>query len=138
MNLVILDNEAVQAILLPHHPKFRSVAARVEAARWRSANHTQVSLHVPTTVQVEAGWDRTSPRASRLNRYPITISPLDASTANAAARIVAEHSVTPADAHIGVLCQKHATRDTRVIVLTSDPEDILRVADPAPVIALRI
>lgn len=138
MTMVILDNEAVQAILQPHHPKFRSVAARVEAARWRSANHTQVSLHVPATVQVEAGWDRTSPRAARLNRYPITISPLDASTADAAARLFTEHSVTPADAHIGVLCQKHATRDTRVIILTSDPEDILRVANHAPVIALRI
>ena len=138
MTVVILDNEAVQAILQPHHPKFRSVAARVEAARWRSANHTQVSLHVPATVQVEAGWDRTSPRAARLNRYPITINPLDASTADAAARIVAEYSVTPANAHIGVLCQKHATGNIRVIVLTSDPEDIVRVTDPAPVIALRI
>jgi len=37
-----------------------------------------------------------------------------------------------------VLCQKHATGNTRVIVLTSDPEDIVRVTDPAPVIALRI
>lgn len=138
MTVVILDNEAVQAILQPHHPKFRAVASRLEAARWRSANHTRVTLHVPATVQVEAGWDRTSPGSVQINRYPVTISALDSPSADAAARIVAEHSVTPADAHIGVLCQKYATQHTRVIVLTSDPEDILRVADPAPVIALRI
>ena len=114
------------------------MASRLEAARWRSANHTRVTLHVPATVQVEAGWDRTSPGSVRINRYPITISALDSPSADAAARIVSEYSVSPADAHVGVLCQKLAAQDVRVIVLTSDPDDILRVADPAPVIALRI
>ena len=138
MTVVILDNEAVQAILQPHHPKFRGVASRIEAARWRSANHTRVTLHVPATVQVEAGWDRTSPASAQINRYPITISALDSSSADAAARIVSEHSVTPADAHVGVLCQKLSERDVRLIVLTSDPDDIKLVASPTTVTALRI
>jgi len=138
MTVVILDNEAVQAILQPHHPKFRAVASRLEAARWRSANHTRVTLHVPATVQAEAGWDRTSPGSVQINRYPITISALDSPSADAAARIVSKYSVTPADAHVGVLCQKLAARDVRVIVLTSDPDDIELVASPTTVTALRI
>jgi hypothetical protein len=138
MTVVILDNEAIQVILQPHHPKFRAVASRLEAARWRSANHTRVTLHVPATVQVEAGWDRTSPTSVQINRYPITISALDSPSADAAARIVAAHSVTPADAHVGVLCQKLAAQDARVIVLTSDPDDIELVASPTTITALRI
>jgi predicted nucleic acid-binding protein len=97
-----------------------------------------VALHVPATVQVEAGWDRTSPGAVQINRYPITINPLDSPSADAAARIVSEYSVSPADAHVGVLCQKLAAQDVRVIVLTSDPDDIELVASPATITALRI
>ena len=97
-----------------------------------------MTLHVPATVQVEAGWDRTSPGSVQINRYPITVSALDSSSADAAARIVSKHSVTPADAHVGVHCQKLAARDVRVIVLTSDPDDIELVASPTTITALRI
>ena len=138
MTAVILDNEAVQAILRPSHPKFRSVASRLEAARWRSPNLTRVTLHVPTTVQVEAGWDRTSASAARLNRYPIRLDALDRENANEAARVVMEARVSPADAHLGVLCQRLTSIGERVIVLTSDPDDILRASQPASITALRI
>ena len=138
MTAVILDNEAVQAILRPSHPKFRSVAARIEAARWRAPSRIRLSLHVPTTVQVEAGWDRTSASAARLNRYPIRFDELDRENANEAARVVTEAHVSPADAHLGVLCQRLTSTGERVIVLTSDPNDIIRASQPASITALRI
>lgn len=138
MTAVILDTEAVRAILRPRHPGFRSVASRLEAARWRSPNHTDVTLHVPATVQLEAGWDRTSPSSALINRYPIRIDALDSSTADAAAQLVAKHSVTPADAHVGVLCQRLASSGVRVIVLTGDPDGIELLGSPSTITALRI
>lgn len=138
MTAVILDNEAVQAILRENHPKFRSVAARIEAARWRAHSRTRLSLHVPTTVQVEAGWDRTSASAARLNRYPIRLDALDREHANEAARVVTEARVSPAHAHVGVLSQRLRSIGQRVIVLTSDLDAVVRASQPASITALRI
>ncbi|MEX1217222.1 MAG: hypothetical protein WEA11_01725 [Acidimicrobiales bacterium] len=114
------------------------MASKIEAARWRSTNHAHVTLIVPAAAQVEAGWDRKSSRASGINRYPIAISSLDAEAANFAARIATKHSLKPADAQIGVVCQTQTARDVRVIVLTSNPDAITRAASPTPVAAIRI
>jgi hypothetical protein len=60
--LVVLDNEAVQALASPHHPKHRKVLAHLEVVERRKRHAVAISLVVPAAVRVEAGWDRTSPQ----------------------------------------------------------------------------
>ena len=58
--LVLLDNEAVQALRDPAHRKHRRVLAEVEFAFKRVVRTLPVSVAVPAAVRVEAGWDRTA------------------------------------------------------------------------------
>lgn len=86
---------------------------------------------MPTAVRVEAGWDRTRPTSAAINRFRVEDKPLDSSTANAAAALVAGLSVSVADAHIGAVVQ--AMPGVEFVVLTSDPGDVRRVSAPTSV-----
>jgi predicted nucleic acid-binding protein len=134
--LVVLDNEAVQALASPHHPKHRKVLGHMEAVERRKRHAAAISLVVPAAVRVEAGWDRTSPQWAVLNRLRITDVPLDAAHANAAATIHEQAQVSVADAHIGATVQSAQNAD--ITVLTSDPGDIRRVAGDCPVTVVAI
>src|SRR5262245_14542669 len=125
--LVLLDNEAVQALASPGHPKHRKVISLVQVVASRKRQAVRVSLAVPTAVRVEAGWDRTSPSWAFANRLRVADIPLDAIHANMAAvlRSAADDSV--ADAHLGAAAL--AAPDTEVTIVTSDPSDMKRVAD---------
>jgi predicted nucleic acid-binding protein len=133
---VVLDNEAVQAMASPHHPKHRRVLGHLEAVERRKRQAAAISLVVPAAVRVEAGWDRTSPQWAFLNRLRIRDIPLDAAYANAAAEIHEQAKVSVADAHIGAVVQ--LSSNTEITVLTSDPADIRRVAGSRPVITVTI
>jgi predicted nucleic acid-binding protein len=124
--LVVLDNEAVQALASPRHPKHQKILAHMEAVERRKRHATAISLVVPAAVRVEAGWDRTSPQWAFLNRLRITDVPLDTAHANAAAAIHEQAQVSVADAHIGATMQSAPNVDLTVI--TSDPADIRKVA----------
>lgn len=134
--LVVLDNEAVQALASPHHPKHQKVLGHMEAVERRKRQATAISLVVPVAVRVEAGWDRTSPQWAFLNRLRITDIPLDAVHANAAAAIHEQAKVSVADAHIGAALQSAPSAD--VTVITSDPVDIRKVAGDRPVTVVAI
>jgi len=125
--LVLLDNEAVQALRDPAHRKHRRVLAEVEFAFRRAVRTFRVRVAVPASVRVEAGWDRTAPAWAFINRFPIADIPLDTNHADTAAGIVKRTGVSVADAHLGVAIQV-ADAD-HVMVLTSDPGDMRKVAE---------
>ncbi len=125
--LVLLDNEAVQALRDPAHRKHRRVLGELEFAFRRAVRTLRVRVAVPAAVRVEAGWDRAAPAWAFINRFPIADIPLDRDHADTAAGIVKRTGVSVADAHLGAAIQ--AAVNDHVLVLTSDPGDIRRVAE---------
>jgi predicted nucleic acid-binding protein len=134
--LVVLDNEAIQALASPRHPKHQRVLSHMEAVERRKRRAAAISLVVPAAVRVEAGWDRTSPQWAFLNRLRILDVPLDAAHANLAAAIHEQARVSVADAHIGATVQSAPNAD--ITVVTSDPTDIRRVTGDQPVTVVEI
>jgi predicted nucleic acid-binding protein len=124
--LVVLDNEAVQALASPHHPKHRRVLGYVELVERRKRHAAAISILAPTAVRVEAGWDRGSSQWAFINRLRIVDVLLDAACANKAAAIREQAQVSVADAHIGATVQ--SAPDADITVVTSDPEDISGVS----------
>jgi len=125
-HLVVLDNEAVQALSDPAHKKHVHVFSHIRTVAGRKGRDLPVTVVVPTAVRVEAGWNRTMPAWAFLNRLPIGDIALDGSSANIAADIRQGARVSVADAHIGAVI--HATTAAKVTVITSDPGDVRRVA----------
>lgn len=124
--LVVLDNEAVQALRDPVHPKHRQVLGHVQVVVSRKRRAEPIRIVVPTAVRAEAGWDRTSPSWAFANQLRISDSPLDTRGADTAAAIVSGTGVSVADAHVGAVVQ--AGSDAQVTIITSDPGDIRRVS----------
>jgi predicted nucleic acid-binding protein len=125
--IVLLDNEAVQALRDPGHPKHRRVLGHVQVAVERKARMMPVGIAAPTAVRVEAGWNRTASGWAFINRLRIADIPLDAKHANAAAAIASRTGVSVADAHLGAAIQ--AADPGHVTVLSSDPADMQAVAE---------
>ncbi len=124
--LVLLDNEAVQALRDPSHPKHRKVVSHVQVIADRKRRAEAISVAVPTAVRVEAGWDRTSPTWAFPNRLRIIDVPLDTPHASKAATVKIRNGVSVADAHLGAVMQ--LTPATEIAIVTSDPRDMRRVA----------
>ena len=124
---VVLDNEPVQALLDPHHAKHRRALALVEATVARNLRRAgSQRLVVPTSVRVEAGWRRRSPRAAAINRLRVTDAVLDRDAADRAAAIRQALGVSVADAHVGAAVSAVAGT---VAVVTSDTHDVDLMAD---------
>ena len=136
MRALVLDNEAVQALRDEHHPKHRQVLAHLAGSVGRRRRGLDVSAVVPTSVRVEAGWDRTQPEAAAINRLRVVDHTLDAAAANIAATIAEGLAVSVADAHVGAVIR--SLPHDEVMVLTSDPGDITRVAGDRPVRPVRV
>jgi hypothetical protein len=134
--LVVLDNEAVQALGHQHHPKHRQVVSHVQVVTDRKRRGVAIELAVPTAVRVEAGWDRISAAWAFPNRLRIADESLDRSAANSAATIRQQTDVSVADAHLGAVIK--ATPAEEVTVVTSDPQDIRKVAEGRRVIIIAI
>jgi predicted nucleic acid-binding protein len=125
--IVLLDNEAVQALRDPAHRKHRHVIREVLVTGVRTAQATPIQVAVPTAVRVEAGWDRTAAAWAFINRLGIVDVPLDAGRADTAAGIAKRTGVSVADAHLGAAIQAAGT--DQVTVITSDPGDMRKVAE---------
>ncbi len=124
--VLILDNEPIQALLDSQHPKHRIVMAYLEVPARRNRRKTgSLIVLVPTTVRVEAGWDRTATISSAVNRLPITDDALTTDKADSAAKLRNTLLVSPADAHIGAVMR---TAEGEVSILTSDLGDLRRIA----------
>lgn len=124
--LIVLDNEAVQALRDPGHRKHRQVVSQAQVVATRKRSGAAIEVVVPAAVRVEAGWDRTSAAWVFPNRLRIADVPLDAANANIAAAIRGRTGVSVADAHLGTVIQSAA--DGQITVVTSDPGDMRRVA----------
>lgn len=123
--VILLDNEAVQALADPAHPKHLRAVSHAQVAVSRRARALPLSVAVPTAVRVEAGWDRTSPSWAFINRLRIADIPLDLVHANAAAGIRNRTGFSVTDAHLGAAIRSA----DQVTVLTSDPCDMHVVAE---------
>ncbi len=132
---VVLDNEAVQALTDPTHRKHRRVLAVVEAVAARNLRRAgAVRLVVPTSVRVEAGWDRRTPGAAAINRLRVDDHALDAGSADRAACVRSALTVSVADAHLAAVV---ATTDGPHAVLSSDADDVRSIGEHLGV-ALRL
>ncbi len=121
--VLVLDSAMVHALGSVRSSKHRRALVMAEANV--NAHEREVLLVVPSTVRVEAGWDRTAARWAGVNRLGIVDHHLDQTSTDIAARLRAEHRVSPADAHIGAVA--HERGDDQVVVITSDVEDIAAV-----------
>lgn len=124
--LVVLDNEAVQALQDPAHPKHGHVVSHAQVVASRKRRAMAIQMVVPTAVRVEADWDRTSPAWVFPNRLRIADRPLDTASASIAAGIRNQTGVSVADAHMGAVIR--SAHDDQITVVTSDPDDMRRVA----------
>ena len=124
--LVVLDNEAVQALADPTDRKHRQVVSHVQVVASRKRRAAAIEVVVPTAVRVEAGWDRTSPAWAFPNHLRIADIPLDTAYANTAAAIHSRTGVSIADAHLGAVIQ--SVPADQITVVTSDPGDMRLVA----------
>jgi predicted nucleic acid-binding protein len=124
--LVMLDNEAVQALRDPAHPKHRRVVSQAQVVASRKRQAAMIQMVVPTAVRVEAGWDRTSAAWVFPNRLRIADIPLDAARASTAAAIRNRTGVSVADAHLGAVIRSASA--SQITVVTSDPRDMRLVA----------
>jgi predicted nucleic acid-binding protein len=126
-SIILLDNEAVQALADKAHSKHRRVLNEVLVANRRATRALSFGIAVPAAVRVEAGWDRTAAAWAFANQLRIADIPLDARHADAAASIRQRAQVSVADAHLGAAIQ--GAEADHVTVITSDPRDIQRVAE---------
>jgi hypothetical protein len=136
MRALVLGNEAVQALRDEHHPRHRQVLAHLVGIVGRRRRGREVSAVVPTSVRVEAGWDRTQPTSAAINRLRVVDHPLDAATANVAAAIADGLEVSVAAAHVGAVIR--SLPHDEIVVLTSDPDDIICVAGDRSVRPVRV
>ena len=137
MTTVVFDNEAIGALADVRHPHHRAALAYVEVVAQRGRKGAAVTALVPTAVRVEADWDRTDQRFALINRLRISDAALDTRAANRAASLHKAVGVSVADAHVAAVALSVAGRDT-VTVVTSDPNDIRRLTDPAPVVIAKL
>lgn len=136
MSVVLLDNEAVQAMVDPRHSKHRRVIAHLESAVARRSRGDLTTVLVPCAVRVEAGWNRAGRTHSAIKRFRVADVTLDSRHSNAAADILVRERVSVADAHVGAVVT--SSRWSAPVILTSDPDDMRRVCAPTRVNAVRV
>lgn len=114
---VVLDNEAVEALLDIRHRKHHRALSAVELVAKKATRHApKARLVVPTAVRVEAGWDRTTPVAAVLNRLRVQDVHPDRTAADQAAVMSTELRVSVADAHLAAVLAE-AVRPVAVTVV---------------------
>lgn len=123
---VVLDNEAVQALINQNHRKHRFVLSTVEIATRRNKRRTGlVRLVVPTTVRVESAWNRNAAMAVSINRLQVEDVELTGRAADQAAAVRSALDVSVTDAHLAAVLGGTAGPHA---VVTSDRKDLARIA----------
>ena len=118
---LVLDNEALQALMDPRHPKHAQAVAHATV----TITHDR-PLMVPATVMVEAEWDRGSQRSAVLNRLAPEVDPLDEPRSRQCVRLAQVRRVGVVDAHVAALAN---AQTAPVTVLTSDLDDMEALTD---------
>lgn len=126
--IVILDNEAVQALADGSHRHHRRVVSMVQAVVRGKAKGTMGSVVVPTAVRVEAAIDRTSSTSALFMQFKVVDRPLDARLADVASSLRRDFgtSISVADAHVGAVVATSPAGS--ISIITSDPHDMRRIA----------
>lgn len=128
--MLVLDNEAVQALVEPTHAKHALALALLEARTQRNARTPgSVIAVVPTAVRVEAGVDRTDPGAHALGRLRVHDVELTTARADAASRLRKAVGGSTEDATVAEAATGHA--DALVTVVTADLTDLPRLLSAA-------
>jgi hypothetical protein len=123
---IVLDNEAVAALLDTRHPKHRTALTYLEGIAQRRIRDPQRRVLVPVAVRVEAGWDRTDPQAAGINRTSGARDvPLTGEAANAAQRLRAATGVSVVDSSVA---EAASSAPKPVVILTSDVDDMRSLA----------
>jgi len=132
--VILLDNEAAQAIADTTHPKHTDALSYVELAEQRKRKQHTISIVIPTCVRVEACLDHQDPSSAFFNRIGALDISLDKDAASVAAGIRREHGaqISVTDAHIGATVLKNYANDD-VTIITSDPDDMMLVTQPVDV-----
>jgi hypothetical protein len=134
---LVLDNEAVAALLdVGHHKHGRVVAVLAELNGRDRRRRRRTPILVPTTVRLEAGWDRSRAAAANANRITRAIDHvIDTQAADRAIQLRQTTRVSLVDATIG-----HALEvaPQPVAVLTSDVDDMRRLAAASSAIDARV
>ena len=124
---LVLDNEAVQALLDQQHPKHVRVMAHLSAAAARKQGSPTPHIKVPTTVMAEAGWDRSDRALADLNRLHPQVDPLDEPRSRQCVQLLRVRRIGVVDAHVAALA---SSQPDRVTVLTSDLDDLATLTAP--------
>lgn len=135
--LVLLDNDAVHALMSSKHPRHRRALATITVVASRRRKALPIEVVVPTAVRVEAGWSRRDPAAALINLFRIRDAELDRAAADFAADLVTAHGVLVADAHLGAVIAARQ-EGAAITVVTSDPDDMRLVAGSAAVRVFRL
>ena len=125
---IVLDNEAVHALLDPTHRKHRTVLAHLEVRNQRQRGRRKnIRVLVPVAVRVEAGWDRTAATAADINRISAAVDvDLRSKGADRAVQLRQTAEVSVVGATVGQAAES-ATQPA--VILTSDIDDMTRLAD---------
>ena len=115
---VVLDNEAVQALADPAHPKHRRLLEVLAASGYRRS----ARVLAPTAVRVEARAAR-GPREV-LGRFHVEDVPLTSARADAAIRISSGTRGSAVDATVAQVAEEAAAAGAKATVYTSDLSDI--------------
>ena len=118
---LVLDNEAVQALMDRQHPKHARVMSHIDMTAAQRG-----CVEVPATVMVEAGWDRSDQRSAALNRLAPEVDPLDEPRSRECVRLQRLRRVGVVDAHVAALAN---AQTAPVTVLTSDCDDMKALTD---------
>jgi len=124
---LVLDNEAVQALMDRQHPKHVRVVAHLSAAGARKKGRAEISyVKVPATVMVEAGWDRRDRQLADLNRLHPEVDPLDEPRSRECIHLMRLRRVGVVDTHVAAAAN---SQTDHVAVLTSDRDDMEALTD---------
>ena len=123
---IVLDCEAVQALIDPKHSKhWLAISAVLTLTRRNKKRGEWVRLVVPTSVRVESGWDRRKPNAATINQLRFLDAVLSTRAADRAAAVRSALEVSVADAHLAAVLEDTEGPHT---VLASDRKDLGRIA----------
>jgi hypothetical protein len=123
---LVLDNEALQALANPRHPKHRVMLEKIAAVKYESSRGASVRVVTPTAVRVEALVSRRTPATAGLGRFNVQNIALDSTRADRCVALGTASTASAVDATVAEAAESEA-RTGNVSVYTSDVADLTRL-----------
>lgn len=125
---LVLDNEALQALADPRHPKHRVMLEKIAAVKYESERGASVRVVTPTAVRVEALVSRQTAVTAALGRFNVQDIALDSTRADRCVALAAAATATAVDATVAAAAESEA-HTRQVTVYTSDVGDLTRLIE---------